>query len=44
MIHVRRLFYQMLWVLFALTLLTGCGGVKGLGTGLGDLFKSIKLP
>ncbi len=32
------------WMILMLLFLTGCDAVKGLGTGLGDVFKKIKLP
>ena len=40
---IKQIFYQLLWGVTAIVLLSGCG-VKGLGQGLGDLFKNIHIP
>lgn len=34
---------QLIWVVVSLALLTGCGPLKGIGQGLGDIFKGITL-
>jgi hypothetical protein len=41
---LRSLTWRLLWGIFALATLAGCGALKGMGHGLGDAFKRIKLP
>ena len=38
---MRSLRRQLIWALVILSLLTGCGPLKDLGKGLGDLFKGF---
>lgn len=41
---IKSLAWRFLWGILALATLAGCGALKGMGQGLGDVFKRIKLP
>ncbi len=41
---VKPYFWKVAWSLFALVTLAGCGSLKSLGDGLGNLFKGFKIP
>ncbi len=41
---VKALFWKAVWSLFALVTLAGCGSLKSLGDGLGNLFKGFHIP
>ncbi len=40
----KQYFCKVAWSLFALVTLAGCGSLKGLGEGLGNMFKGFKFP
>jgi hypothetical protein len=42
--QLKKFFRIQYWALLAMLFLTGCSSLKGLGGGLGNLFKNFKLP
>jgi hypothetical protein len=40
----KSIAWRVIWALLALVSLAGCGALKGMGQGLGDVFKRVKFP
>ncbi|HZD57747.1 MAG TPA: hypothetical protein VE136_13525 [Anaerolineales bacterium] len=41
---MKRRIQQMIWSVMVLVLLSGCGPLRDLGKGIGDIFNSFQLP
>jgi hypothetical protein len=40
----KRILQKIFWAIFPMLFLTGCEMIKGFGDGLGNMFKSFKMP
>ncbi len=41
---IKASFWKVVWSLFSLVTLAGCGSLKGLGDGLQNIFKGFHVP
>jgi hypothetical protein len=41
---MQKLYFRIIWALFALTSLSGCEPLRGIGKGLENIFRSMPMP